>query len=108
MTIQPNGLFEVWRADEVAECLDGVFSAPNGLYEALWEIADKQQPIPNKEDTGPADHIGHEALADHWADLTEDQQAKLNELAEAFDRKLQQYRLIDSIDTLRGRKEVTR
>ena len=76
---RPNDIFKVLRADEVAECWDGVGDA---LYFKLWNvIVPLQRPIPNLEDSGPHDHIGHENLAAHWSHLTADEQQFLNDLA---------------------------
>jgi hypothetical protein len=41
-----------------------------------------QKPIPNLEDSGPHDHVGHENLAAHWHHLSADEQAHLNALAD--------------------------
>ena len=80
MTIKPHPTFETIRADEVAECWDGV---GRDLYAKLWNvIVPLQKPIPNREDTGPADHIGFENLAAHWHHLSADEQAHLNALAD--------------------------
>lgn len=77
--VAPNKVFAVIRADEVAECWDGV---PKELYCKLWnDIVPLQKPIPNLEDSGPHDHVGHENLAAHWSLLTDDEQALLNGLA---------------------------
>lgn len=62
------------RADEVAECWNGVL-AVDGLYEALWSLP--QTPVPNLEDSGPHDHIGHDNLAAHWGVISPDHQAAL-------------------------------
>ena len=82
--MKPNPCFEYLRADEVAECWDGI---PSELYRSLWTIASKQKPIPNLEDSGPMDHVGHENLAAHWKDLTKEEQKTLNRLAEARDKE---------------------
>jgi len=87
MTTKPNPVFESIRADEVAECWDGV---PEALYLKLWnEIVPLQEEIPNREDSGPHDHIGHENLASHWALLTEEEQELLNKLADAKDAEFE-------------------
>lgn len=65
------------RADEVAETWDGVYSVP-GLYEALWVLP--QNEIPNIEDSGPHDHIGHDNLAQYWDKLSLDHQQILVDL----------------------------
>jgi hypothetical protein len=80
--MKPNGIFEYTRADEVAECWEGV---SKDLYQSLWEkIVPHQKRIPNLEDSGPHDHVGHENLAAHWHLLTKEEQAELNKLAEKF------------------------
>ena len=77
--IKPDSTFKYIRADEVAECWDGV---GDDLYCKLWnEIVPLQKPIPNIEDSGPADHVGHANLAAHWELLTEQEQLHLNALA---------------------------
>lgn len=77
--IKPHESFEYSRADEVAECWDGI---PPKLYEALWNnIVPHQKSIPNLEDSGPHDHVGFENLASHWHRLSEEHQAYLNWLA---------------------------
>jgi hypothetical protein len=81
--IKPHQTFEYIRADEIAECWDGITES---LYLKLWnDIVPLQRAIPNLEDTGPADHVGHENLASHWHLLTEVEQLRLNQLAEAQD-----------------------
>lgn len=77
--MQPNEFFNYIRADEVAECWDGI---PDELYRKLWSvIVPLQSAIPNREDSGPGDHVGHENLATHWHHLTDAEQTLLNELA---------------------------
>jgi hypothetical protein len=75
---KPHEHFNYIRADEVAECWDGI---PDDLYRALWGIVAHQKAIPNLEDSGPADHIGHENLAHHWHRLNDEQRQLLNKLA---------------------------
>lgn len=85
MTIQPNGLFTVWRPDEVAECLNGV---PMPIYQALWDLVNEykdKRTNEQKEEPTP----GVDALADFWDRLSPDDQTKLNELAEANQRQLE-------------------
>ena len=72
MTIKPHPTFATIRADEVAECWEGVGTA---LYAKLWnEIVPLQKSIPNIEDSGPHDHVGFENLAAHWHLLTPGEQ----------------------------------
>ncbi len=80
---KPHELFSVWRADVVAECLEGV---TDELYRTLWnKIVPHQREIPNIEDNGPADVVGIGCLADHWDKLTQEEQELLNTLAERHD-----------------------
>lgn len=77
--IKPHMSFEYNRADEVAECWDGI---GEDLYAVLWNvIVPHQKPIPNLEDSGPHDHVGHENLAKYWHMLSSDEQVYLNQLA---------------------------
>lgn len=69
------------RPDEIAECWDGVSDVP-GLYESLWGLMSEVPPIPNLEDSGPADHVGHGCLAPFWARLSEEHQVALDRLHE--------------------------
>lgn len=89
MTIKPHDTFKTIRADEVAECWNGVGDA---LYTKLWnEIVPLQKRIPNIEDTGPHDHVGFENLAAHWHLLTPDEQDRLNKLAEAQEAEFRKF-----------------
>jgi hypothetical protein len=89
MKMKPHAMFETTRADEVAECWDGI---PEDLYIKLWNvIVPKQKEIPNLEDSGPHDHIGFENLAAHWNDLTEDEQRLLNDLAKKQEEEIQEW-----------------
>ena len=65
--------FSYIRADEVAECWEGITQAP-GLYEALWALP--QNPIPDPEEPCP----GHDNLQQHWHLLSPEHQAALIEL----------------------------
>lgn len=77
---KPNSVFEYTRADEVAECWAGV---SKDLYFALWaKVVSYQLSVPNLEDSGPHDHVGHESLAKHWHRLSSEEQDELNALAE--------------------------
>jgi hypothetical protein len=79
MSINPHKSFEYMRADEIAECWEGV---SRELYSTLWnKIVPRQKDIPNREDSGPMDHVGHENLAAHWDQLSEEEQTELNRLA---------------------------
>lgn len=87
--IKPHVAFDLIRPDEVAECWDGVYSAPCALYEALWDCTEAydDQHLANIEDMGPHDVIGINCVKQFWKRFTPEQQAKLNELAEEQDAK---------------------
>lgn len=86
MTAKPHDIFRTTRADEVAECWEGV---SDELYRALWnKIVPHQKAIPNLEDSGPHDHVGHENLAAHWDKLTPEEQEQLNVLAGKEEEKI--------------------
>jgi len=80
MSIKPNLLFELWTPDEVAECLPYI---PRDLYSRLWDFVNEYEPI-DRENCGPNDVIGINALSKFWDKLTPKQQRKLNELAKDF------------------------
>jgi len=82
---RPHATFNTIRADEVAECWDGVGTE---LYATLWnKIVPLQKEIPNIEDSGPHDHIGYESLAAHWHVLSLADQIELNALAQSEERR---------------------
>lgn len=77
--MKPDPKFSYIRADEVAECWDGV---PQWLHHILWhKIVPKQPPVQNLEDSGPSDHVGHANLAKYWHHLPREAQLLLNSLA---------------------------
>ncbi len=86
MPICPDPRFRFARPDEVAECYDGVLAVP-GLYEALWQALEDAPPrssLFDIEDNGPSDVIGLErSVADVWDRFSSDQQAALNQIANA-------------------------
>jgi hypothetical protein len=84
--IKPHSWFETITPDTVAECWDGVYSFGN-LYEQLWSCVEKYDEV-DREDCGPADVVGINSVAQFWADFSPENQAKLNELAEAQDKAL--------------------
>lgn len=87
--MKAHASFEYTRADEVAECWNGV---PEALYLKLWnEIVLLQKSISNLEDSGPHDHIGHENLASHWHLLTTAEQELLNSLAAKNDEEFETF-----------------
>jgi len=84
--MKPHPFFNVVRADEVAECWDGV---TDELYKRLWSVlVPQQRPIPNIEDNGPADVVGIGCVAENWGLLTEEEQSLLNTLAAAQEERI--------------------
>lgn len=77
--IKPHDAFSVARPDEVAETWEGI---PDDLYASLWRVAEMMPSIPNREDSGPHDHIGFNCVADFWSKFTDDERRALNEAAE--------------------------
>jgi hypothetical protein len=72
--IKPNLIFNYWRADEVAECMEGV--SDTDLYATLWRDI-----VPLQSDEfHETPEVGREALAKYWHLLSETDQALLNEL----------------------------
>ena len=71
--IKPNDIYNYWRADEVAECMEGV---TDELYSTLWNDIVPQQ----SEEFQETPERGFEALANYWHLLSESDQALLNEL----------------------------
>lgn len=72
--IKPNVIYKYWRADEVAECMEGVTGA---LYSTLWnDIV-----IHQSEEFQETPELGTESLAKYWHLLTEQDQILLNSIA---------------------------
>jgi predicted transcriptional regulator len=76
--IKPHDLFNYRRADEVAECMEGVTEA---LYSTLWSDIVPHQ----SEEFQETPEAGFEALANHWRLLSEEDQLLLNAIAEKND-----------------------
>lgn len=78
--IQPHATFKYVSPDTVAECWDGITME---LRKRLWELVQFMTPIPAEimEDSGPADHIGHDNLADLFHHLTDEEAIALNAAA---------------------------
>lgn len=79
--IEPCEVFEFLSPDTVAETMNGIDDVP-GLYKALWSLTKFSKPIPNIEDSGPMDHVGHDNLAALWNHLSPEHQEALNKIAE--------------------------
>jgi hypothetical protein len=76
--IKPAGVFDVIRADEVAECWEGVGT---DLYRKLWGIV-ALMPSYDAEDMEEPVYGPPYCLAHYWDQLSEEDQVLLNELAE--------------------------
>lgn len=77
--MKPDILFEIWRPDQVAECLDGVVGA--SLYMPLWNLVEDYPDQRSPEEMESPDAMMSNCLAQFWDRFTEEQQVKLNELA---------------------------
>ena len=73
--IKPNLIFNYWRADEVAECMEGV--SDTDLYATLWRDI---VPLQSADDFRETRESGFESLANYWHLLSESDQALLNEI----------------------------
>jgi hypothetical protein len=78
MSIKPNSAFDVVRADEVAECWEGV---TDDLYRKLWGIVNLM-PSYNAEEMEEPVYGGEYALKAYWDKLEAEDQQLLNKLAE--------------------------
>ncbi len=76
----PHSALKYARPDEVAECWDDV---PMDLYRALWACEEGYTGPTPEESEEPI--VGLNSVADFWDRFTDDEKAKLNELAEARD-----------------------
>ncbi len=73
MTVRPHGALSVIRADEIAECWEGV---DRETYDLLWSLVPETTPW---RETPPEPDV--DAVVEHWGRLTEAQQLELNRLA---------------------------
>jgi hypothetical protein len=82
--IKPHRALSYIRPDEVAECWNGVL-ASGDLYEKLWACVEKydNKYRENIEDMGPHDVIGINSVVEFWDQFSDEDKAKLNELAVA-------------------------
>ncbi len=78
---KPHNLFDVWSADEVAECWAGIGNTD--LYCKLWnEIVPEYANLPRSE---VPDDFGRRCLAKWWHKFTEAEQIVLNNAAAHFE-----------------------
>jgi hypothetical protein len=73
--IKPRTIFKYWRADDVAECMEGV--RDTDLYATLWRDI---VPLQSADDFRETRESGFESLANYWHLLSESDQALLNEI----------------------------
>ena len=79
--IKPNDIFKYWRADQIAECMDGV---PEHLYSTLWnDIVPMQEPLEEFEDVGRLDADGRSSITLYWHLLSQSDQVLLNSIADS-------------------------
>ena len=87
MSQKPANIFSYLRPDEVAECWNGVIKDGDfSLYDALWNALDGAPALGDVidiENSGPDDAIGINSVASLWGKFSEDQQARLNQIAAA-------------------------
>jgi hypothetical protein len=79
--IKPNDIFKYWRADQIAECMDGV---PEHLYSTLWnDIVPMQEPLEEFEHVGRLDADGRSSITLYWHLLSQADQVLLNSIADS-------------------------
>jgi len=86
--VRPHALFDIWRADEAAECLEGL---PPPVCTFLWEHIVPLQ----RQNTHDPDHPNfeeeptyHSPLKQFWSRLPLEYQRQLNAAAERQDQKI--------------------
>ena len=88
---QPNDLFKYWRADQVAECMEGVTDA---LYITLWSDIVPLQEDPDDifENVERLDPDGDSSITLYWHLLSESNQRLLNTIAVNHQAELDAYK----------------
>jgi hypothetical protein len=82
VAVKPNGLFKVWSADEVAECLN----VGEALYVKLWnEIVPLYANKPRSE---VPDDFSSRNLSKFWSKFSDEEKKALNEAAKKHDAEL--------------------
>jgi len=79
--ISPHPLFDIWTADEAAECLDGL---PNSVQEYLWNHIVPLMPslyLPDGEARYEEPVHGLNSLRKFWSRLPKEYQRQLNAAA---------------------------
>lgn len=84
------GAFKWTTPDTFAETTDGA-SAVDGLIDALWACVPDYDTI-NREDCGPADVIGANAIALFWDRFSDEHKAAMIELQAAADAEYEAWR----------------
>ena len=82
-SMRPHALFNIWRPDEVAECLEGV---KDELYSALWKLTPLYAKRDRELDYECPPDPDFNCLAGFWDKLSDDHKTILNQLAEAHDK----------------------
>ena len=80
--MKAHPLFEIWRPDEVAECLEGV---DDSLGRKLWEFVEEYKAPRPEVSEEPC--VGLDALVEFWSRLEPRDQRTLNVLAIRHERK---------------------
>ena len=73
--IKPHPLFAVWRADEVAECLN----VGDEAYQHLWNVIVPMQPKPREDREEPTYEY---PLRNYWSQVPHAMRKTLNKAAE--------------------------
>jgi hypothetical protein len=89
--VRPHPLFDIWTADEAAECLEGL---PNVVQDFLWNNIVPLQPSkydqfgePRYEEPVP----GLNSLRKFWSKLPQEYQRQLNKAAERQERPWREF-----------------
>jgi len=86
---QPNDLFKYWRADQVAECMEGVTDA---LYITLWSDIVPLQEVMTFQETSRALRPRRPFFYNYWHLLSESNQRLLNTIAVKYQAELDAYK----------------
>ena len=74
--IKPHPLFAIWRADEAAECLEGV---SRETYRHLWNVIVPLQPKPREDREEPTYEY---PLRTYWSQVPHSMRRELNAAAD--------------------------
>lgn len=82
MRVKSHPLFDIWTADEAAECLPNL---PNSVQDFLWNNIVPLQPshyLPSGEVRYEEPVPGLNSLKKHWSKIPPEYQRQLNQAAE--------------------------